>query len=85
MWNSHRIQQGIKPWKRPAWRLPLTNEKTRQLLEGLPFGLFKGASKSVQVLLKGIEAVMALTLIILKQRALHGSFSKNRGPNIDLQ
>ena len=34
------------------------------------FGCFKEVSKSVQVLLNGREAVMVLTLIILKQRAL---------------
>ena len=33
------------------------------------FGCFKGVSKSVQVLLNGIGAVMALSLIVLKQRA----------------
>ena len=34
------------------------------------FGCFKGISKSVQVLLNGAEAVMELTLRILKSRAL---------------
>ena len=32
---------------------------------------FKGGSKSVQVLLNGIEAVLARTSFILKQRALY--------------
>ena len=35
------------------------------------FGCVNGATKSVQVLLSGIEAVMVLPLIILKWRALH--------------
>ena len=34
------------------------------------FGCLKGLSKSVQVLLTGIKAVMVLTLILLNQRAL---------------
>ena len=34
-------------------------------------GCLKGVLKSVQVLLNGIEAVMVLTLTILKQRALY--------------
>ena len=34
------------------------------------FGCLKRLSKSDQVLLHGIEAVVVLTLIILKQRAL---------------
>ena len=33
-------------------------------------GSLKGVSKSVEVLFNGIEAVMVLTLMILKQRAL---------------
>ena len=33
--------------------------------------VFKGVSKSVQVLFHGIEAVLELTLTILKQRALY--------------
>ena len=33
-------------------------------------GCLKEVSKSVQVLLKGIEAVMVLTVLVLKQRAL---------------
>ena len=37
-------------------------------------GFLKGASKSVQVLLNGMEAVMVLTLIVLKQRALFYGF-----------
>ena len=35
------------------------------------FGCLKGASKSVQVPLNGMEAVMVLTLMILKWRALY--------------
>ena len=35
-------------------------------MQGLPFGLFRKGSKSVQVLLNGIAAVMVLTLIISK-------------------
>ena len=35
------------------------------------FGCFKGVSKSCQAPLSGIEAVVALALIILKQRALY--------------
>ena len=34
------------------------------------FGRLKGGSKSVQLLLNGMEAVMVLTLITLKQRAV---------------
>ena len=34
------------------------------------FGCLKEVSKSVQVLLNGLEAVLVLTLIILKWRAL---------------
>ena len=34
------------------------------------FGCLKGDSKSVQILSHGIEAILVLTLIILKQRAV---------------
>ena len=37
------------------------------------FGCLKGVSKSVQVLFYGTEAVMVLTLIILKSRALQNA------------
>ena len=39
---------------------------TRNELQGLPFWLLKGVPKSVEVGSESIEAVMALTLIILK-------------------
>ena len=45
--------------------------------QGLPFRLFNGASTSAKVLLFGVEAVVVLTLIILKRT------SRNHGPNID--
>ena len=38
----------------------------------------KGMSRSVQVQLNGIEAVMVLTVIILKHRALLGLLRKNQ-------
>ena len=41
----------------------------RDIEQGLLFWLFKGVSKSVQALLKGTEAVMVLTLMILKWQA----------------
>ena len=37
----------------------------QQLMQGLPCWLFKGGSKSVQVLLNGLEAVLLLKLISL--------------------
>ena len=36
------------------------------IFSACPFGYLKRVSKSVQVLLNGIEAIMALPLIILK-------------------
>ena len=51
-----------------------TVEEKRCDFQGLLFWLFKGDFKSVQVLFQGIEscieAVMVLTLLILKKRAL---------------
>ena len=37
------------------------------------FGCLKGPLQSVQVLFSGIEAVVVVTLIILKQRALYSA------------
>ena len=42
-------------------------------------GSFKGVSKSVHALLNRIEAAMALTFIILKQRLLSGIVLKTYG------
>ena len=46
------------------------------------FGSLKEASKSVQVLFNGIEAVLVLTLILLKQRALLKLREQIPGPRL---
>ena len=57
---------GVQLDAKPDGVLPTTTQQFRADYRACYVGCLKGVSKSVQVLLHGIEAAMVLTLIILK-------------------